>query len=341
MNKRFLASQISKGIGLNSLLSPIYSGIGSIFMLHRVSDDESELDSRLFISSSFLDCYISYLKKKNIDIVSLSEALHRIHSNSHKNFVCFSFDDGYRDNFTKAFPIFQKHNVPFLIYITKDMVERKLFYWWRAIEKMFKDNDELSFIYEGNHYHFINQTHPQKKKNFLEFIKVKNTVEIEKKLQPLLEKYNIDIQKCLDEEALSETDLRELSSSHLVTLGSHTVTHRKLTNLTEDEVRYEMEESKSFLESISGKSIEHFAYPFGGRGAARNREFRIAKEVGFLTATTTRLGTIKKAHKYNLHALPRLSFNRDFESISWMEFQRLGIASQLDRRTLKPLLVTE
>ncbi len=343
MKKKFLTSQISKGIGLNSLLSPVYSGIGSIFILHRVSDDESELDSWSFTSSDFLDRYISYLKKKKIDIVSPSEALNRIQSTSKKYFVCFSFDDGYKDNLTQGFPIFLKHQVPFSINVTKALVERKLFYWWRGIEQIFQENEEISLIYEDKSYHFLNHNYRQKRKNYLSFLKVihQNRVDLEKKINPLLEKYNIDIQKSLDDEALSEADLKQLSSSHLVTLGSHAVTHRSLKTLNEDEVRYEMEESKSFLEAITGQSIEHFAYPFGGRSAAGNREFIIAKQVGFLTATTTRKGNIRKAHKKQLHALPRLSFNRDCESIAWMEFQRTGIKWQIQSRTLKPLFIAE
>ncbi|MGK7878226.1 MAG: polysaccharide deacetylase family protein [Xenococcaceae cyanobacterium] len=338
MSKTVLASRISKKIGANRLLSPIYAGIGAIFMLHRVSDGESELDDRLFTSSSFLDRYLSYLKKKNIDIVSSNEALKRIQSNSNKYFVCFSFDDGYRDNLTKAFPVFVKHQVPFSINVTKDMVERKLFYWWRGIESIFQENDELSFVYQDNQYNFLNHTYQQKKQNYLNFIQEIQTkqLDLEEKINPLLEKYSIDIQKSLEEEALSEKDLKELSSSHLVTLGSHGVTHRNLKTLTEAEVRHEMEESKSFLEAITGKTVSHFAYPFG---AAGHRELRIAQLVGFSTATTIRNGTLKKAHRNHLHSLPRLSLHRKFELISWMEFQRIGMFSQISRRTLKPVFI--
>ena len=338
MNKTVLASRISQRIGLNSLFSPVYVGIGSIFMLHRVSDGESELDDRLFTSRSFLDGYLSYLKQKKIDIVSPSEALRRIQSNSNKCFVCFSFDDGYKDNLTQAFPVFLKHQVPFSINITKDMVTRKLFYWWRGIERIFQENDQLSFTYQDQKYNFLNHTYQQKKQNYLNFIQEIQTdrVDLKEKITPLLEKYSIDLQKSLEEEALSEKDLFELSSSDLVTLGSHGVTHRNLTTLTEAEVHHEMEESKSFLEAITGKTIEHFAYPFG---AAGQREFKIAQLVGFSTATTIRNGTLKKAHRNHLHSLPRFSFHRQFELISWMEFQRIGMFSQISRRTLKPVFM--
>ena len=97
-----------------------------------------------------------------------------------------------------------------------------------------------------------------------------------------------------------------------------------------------MQESKSFLEAITGKTVEHFAYPFG---AAGHRELRLAQFVGFLTATTIKNGTLKKVHRNHLHWLPRLSFDRKFELISWMEFQRIGMVSQIKKRSIKPVFV--
>lgn len=46
-------------------------------------------------------------------------------------------------------------------------------------------------------------------------------------------------------------------------IGSHTITHPDLTTLSEQEVIYELEGSKQFLEDYLGISIEYFATPYG------------------------------------------------------------------------------
>ena len=51
--------------------------------------------------------------------------------------------------------------------------------------------------------------------------------------------------------------------------------------------------------------MRHLAYPYGGPAACGAREFRLAAEVGFLTAVTTRNGNVFDAHAAGVTALPR------------------------------------
>jgi len=66
------------------------------------------------------------------------------------------------------------------------------------------------------------------------------------------------------------TGARELGPADIVSLRSrghdiqsHTVTHPDLTNLSEAELRRELEGSKAALEEILGAPVRHIAYPFG------------------------------------------------------------------------------
>ena len=51
--------------------------------------------------------------------------------------------------------------------------------------------------------------------------------------------------------------------------------------------------------------MDHFAYPFGNRREAEEREFHLAAECGFKTAMTTRTGSIFSEHALHNMALPR------------------------------------
>ena len=60
--------------------------------------------------------------------------------------------------------------------------------------------------------------------------------------------------------------------------------------------------------------------PGEGRADARQlREFRLARELGFATAVTTRKGLIFDAHEDHLTALPRLSLSGDYQKPRYVE----------------------
>ena len=66
------------------------------------------------------------------------------------------------------------------------------------------------------------------------------------------------------------------------------------------------------LQAALGKMPAHFSYPIGDDSAAGTREFRLAQEVGYETAVTTRPGVLFPEHADHLAALPRLSINGEF-----------------------------
>ena len=87
-------------------------------------------------------------------------------------------------------------------------------------------------------------------------------------------------------------ELATLAADPLVTIGAHTVNHPILTKLDDKAVRAELGSSRDVIEAALGVRPAHLAYPVGDRTAAGPREFRIAAELGFKTAVTTRPGVV-------------------------------------------------
>lgn len=74
-----------------------------------------------------------------------------------------------------------------------------------------------------------------------------------------------------------------------IAIGAHTVNYDMLRRMTDESaVRAEMEMSRAVLEAALGKRPEHLDYPVGNPTSAGPREFRIAAELCFKTAVTTR-----------------------------------------------------
>ena len=62
---------------------------------------------------------------------------------------------------------------------------------------------------------------------------------------------------------LSENELKLLSDMPGVTIGSHGMTHSRLTRLDDRRLMAELLESRARIEDITGKKVEMLSYPMG------------------------------------------------------------------------------
>ena len=85
---------------------------------------------------------------------------------------------------------------------------------------------------------------------------------------------------------LSAADLRELAGMGFE-IGSHSMTHRFLSDLDADALRHEIVDSRDRLQQHVGGAVRHFACP-GGRVSAA--AVRTAQEAGYMSVATSRTG---------------------------------------------------
>ena len=103
------------------------------------------------------------------------------------------------------------------------------------------------------------------------------------------------------ERRMSDDEIRELAAAD-VTIGSHAVSHRPLSAMSEDEIRRELEDSKRTLEGILGRPIDSFAVPANWYDA---RVLRIAHEVGYAAVYCSLPGTVRRGA--GAFPLPRIN----------------------------------
>jgi peptidoglycan/xylan/chitin deacetylase (PgdA/CDA1 family) len=85
---------------------------------------------------------------------------------------------------------------------------------------------------------------------------------------------------------MSPAQMRALDAAG-VTIGSHTSTHARLTELPAEQVTRELSDSKKQLEDLLGKPVCYFAYPYGlFNPAVRDA----AEQSGYRGACSTRAG---------------------------------------------------
>lgn len=105
---------------------------------------------------------------------------------------------------------------------------------------------------------------------------------------------------------LSAEDLRQMDASGME-IGSHTVNHVRLPEVSDAALASELNDSKRTLEDLLGKPVESFAYPYG----TWNEHCEDAVErAGYRQACTTQTGAaLKDGNRYRLRRLA--VFNHD------------------------------
>ncbi|MCP4635729.1 MAG: polysaccharide deacetylase family protein [Methyloversatilis sp.] len=103
--------------------------------------------------------------------------------------------------------------------------------------------------------------------------------------------------------------LRGLSAAG-IEIGSHTVSHCRLTEASDADLARELADSKSTLEDILGRDVRSFAYPYGDWDTRCAEAVRAA---GYRQACTTRTGwALRDGNPYTLRRLT--VFNHDTAS---------------------------
>ena len=289
--------------------------------------------SGLEVTPEYLESTIHFLRQNNYELVSLSRAAQILNTgdNIKKKFAVFTFDDGYADNYLHAYPIFKKYEVPFTIYVTTQLPDGDAILWWYLLEELILNENLIEFEFSGRQYQFSCDNFWKKESTYHDIHRLILNGPIDdfnERIQQIFKNYNnINFQERTSNLALSWQQIREMSEDQLVEIGAHTINHPSLNKLSEAAVQKEMEGSRDRIESEIGKKVEHFCYPFGTRNEIGEREFRIAKQCGFKTSTTTSSANIFSEHKNFLERLPRIAINqkRDNGDINYLALWLNGV----------------
>lgn len=287
----------------------------AILTLHRVGVRDSAhiaANQDMVVSLDELDRFILSARRKGWSFISIDELAFEISKRrTTQRTITLTFDDGYLDNYSLAFPLLRAREVPFTIYVTTGFIDSECVPWWYRLESVLSK--------------MANVTTPDGEVFDLSGIVEKNAafLVIRKRLLSGWSR-STDYLDWLDSMFTGQmcgegrlfmnwAEVNELSKSGLVTLGAHTHTHQVLSRLSDDESFYEMKQSKDVLERQLGGGVTHLAYPYGGPDEVSQRDVGFARDIGFTTAVTTRLGAIGNQLLGSMLELPRAFFSPDLD----------------------------
>lgn len=110
-----------------------------ILTYHRVNKDAGDF---LSIDTDDFERQMAYLSQ-NYNVVSLSDIAAYFESGRQlpDYSVAITFDDGYKDNFTDAFPVLRKYRLPAAIFLVHDYIGTGNIFEWDEIDSDHRDTD--------------------------------------------------------------------------------------------------------------------------------------------------------------------------------------------------------
>lgn len=333
---------VSGGLEVSSLLSKAglmqrARGLGAIFTLHHVRPDDGQAfqpNGHLEITPEFLSAAIQALSQDGYDFISLAEIPGRLKNPSLRPFAAFTLDDGNRNNADYALPVFERHNVPFTVFITRGFAERTTSMWWETMTEVLRRENEIGFDFGAGSERLDLATGASKLSAFNRFadsVGVGDETAAVARIDALAKQHGIDPLQITADLTMDPDELRKLAAHPLASLGAHTLTHRAVARLSAEEAKAEMQQSADYVASITGKRPISIAYPYGSPQAVSERDEALARELGFAVGVTTQPGTLTTESAKRMTGLPRISLNGFYQKPRYVSALASGIPFRLGR----------
>jgi peptidoglycan/xylan/chitin deacetylase (PgdA/CDA1 family) len=262
---------------------------------HRLEDFEHEI--------SFL--------KYNYRIIGMDEFADTINTcmGSSRPSVVITFDDGYLDNYTLAYPILKKYQVPAVVYITTGLIGSTAMTWPDQIEYALLNTQKRTFCLTslwGDELLSLQSKAQKKLVNVRIAQALKEVSDAVRKctLKELFTALGVDPSTARERKMLNWDEIREMAANG-IEFGAHSHSHPILSRVPLEEAKRDILFSKTILEEQLGKPVRHFAYP-NGRSEDFTDELRdYCYEIGFDTVSTVLYGA-NYAGATDLYAVKRI-----------------------------------
>lgn len=281
-------------LGVFRFLIRLNSESLTVLNYHRINDpDHAGFDTfkpNVSATPAEFARQMAYIKK-NYNVVTCRdlESYLRGESPLPPRAAMVTFDDGYDDNFSRAFPVLVEQNVPAIIFLSTGFMEKSIPFYWDYVAYCFNKTNKTRAILPllGDCVWNNEASKSRVMMRWIEEVKKipeSEKIELTKQIGDVLEV--IPASDAFKNLYLSWDRIREMDESGLIEFGSHTVTHPILTRISPAEAQYEVEESRKRIEMEIKKPVMSLAYPNGGMADFSPEVIDAAKKAGIQIAFT-------------------------------------------------------
>ncbi|MEN9895391.1 MAG: hypothetical protein RIR97_1243 [Pseudomonadota bacterium] len=307
-------------------------GRGIIFTLHHVRPaqrDGFDPNAHLEITPDFLEDAILTGLECGFQPVALDDLPDYLADPSQtKPAMVFTLDDGYLDNAEHAMPVFERHSIPFTVFVATGFMDRIHAPWWETLQTLLNSARRFDFEAGEHRLSFDLQSDQDRVKAFRQIrtlISTHDEQEMVATLNATAERYGVNPFDYAAGDFMTAEGVSHLSRTRFARIGAHTVSHRNLRRLSARDVQDEMVASASRLEEIIGYRPKSFAYPYGFDAAVSQRDMDLARDCGFHVAVTTQPALLNTKSPARITGLPRVSLNGFYQKKRYVRALASGI----------------
>ena len=178
-----------------------------------------------------------------------------------------TFDDGYADNYTNAFPILKKYRAPACFFLPSRRFSTRLLEWWDNLAYAVKSAapGRYSLLIDGSSVVLdLNGVDSRNRASADLIERAKSSRVVTEDLFSALGVLPPTESEQSDQ-IMSDEQVFEILSEDGYSIGGHSVSHSILANLSSDQQLYEIVQSKKELQDRFQCVVRAFAYPVGRR----------------------------------------------------------------------------
>jgi peptidoglycan/xylan/chitin deacetylase (PgdA/CDA1 family) len=211
------------------------------------------------------------------------------------NAVSITFDDGYRDNYTQAFPILVELGLPATIFLVTDAVDSNRLIWHDRVFDALHRTKERALAFDGASLPLETPGDRQRTlASVLAVVRSSTPAERDRKIESLVAALRAGPPEDGAWDKLRWDEVREMARAG-IDFGAHTLDHPILKHVSAEEARRQIRGSRERIEQELGTRVTTFAYPNGRAVDFDESTKRILQDEGFSCAVTT-VGGANDAH---------------------------------------------
>jgi peptidoglycan/xylan/chitin deacetylase (PgdA/CDA1 family) len=200
--------------------------------------------------------------------------------------VAVTFDDGFVDNYTHAFPVLRRHGIPACIFLSTGYVGTRETYWFEAIARLAMTAPVRSIRDESSGTLFPSNDDESSRRNDLRSLlsRLKRMPDNSRRIS--IDRMLAQVEGPAESPgefsacAMDWSQVREMSQAG-IEFGSHGVSHAVLSRLEPADLRTELAASRMAIENATRSPVVAIAYPVGGEDSIGTAVVTAAIDAGY------------------------------------------------------------